>query len=98
MQTETTFAPSAGSPLAPILSGLIALVVAMDGHKAPSAAATAFHKAIRRKGYELAQVAGIEVLDYALAFIRDQAPNPTTADHREAVLTEAWAGLAGWRS
>ncbi|MHC2020243.1 hypothetical protein [Methylobacterium sp. CM6247] len=75
-----------------------ALVVSLENATAPSPAATAFHKAIRRKGDELAQIGGIRVLDYALAFIRDQAPSPTTADHREVILTEAWTDLAGWRS
>ncbi|MCC0808057.1 hypothetical protein FPV16_17880 [Methylobacterium sp. W2] len=97
MQTEITCAPPQGSPLAPILSSLTGLVVAMEAHTAPSPAATAFHQAIRRKGDELAQIGGIEVLDYALVFIREQASSPAKAGHREAVLTEAWTGLAGWR-
>ena len=73
-----------------------AFVVSLENATAPSPAATAFHKAIRRKGDELAQIDGLEVLDTAVAFIREQAP--AKADHREAILTEAWTGLAGWRS
>lgn len=96
-QARTTFAPAAGSPLGSILSSLTGLVVAMEGHTAPSPATTAFHKAIQRKGDELALAGGIEVLDYAVAFIRDHAPSAAKADHREAILTKAWTGLAGWR-
>lgn len=95
--SASTFAPAASSPLAPILSSLVALVVSLENQTAPSPAATAFHKAIRRKGDELAQVGGLEVLDYALAFIREQAPTPAKADHREATIVEAWTGIAGWR-
>lgn len=94
--TVTTFAPQPTSPLAPILSTLTALVVSMENATAPSPAATAFHKAIRRKGEELVQTGGPEALDYGLAFIRGEAP--TKADHRETILDEAWSGLPGWRS
>lgn len=82
--------------LSPILSGLTALVVCMENASAPSPAATAFHRAIRRKAGDLIQAGGPDALAHAVAFIREQAP--AKADQREAIITEAWTGLAGWRS
>ncbi|NEU14833.1 hypothetical protein G3T14_22440 [Methylobacterium sp. BTF04] len=96
MPRTTTSAPPDTPALAPIVSVLLALVVAMEHAIAPSLAATAFFKAIRRKGEDLIQAGGGEALNYALAFIREQAP--CKADHREVILSEAWAGLPGWRS
>jgi len=84
-----------GDALAPILSTLTALVVAAEAQAPSSPAGTAFRRAIRRKGEDLAQAGGGEALNAALAFVRDRAPD--RADEREALLSAAWAGLAGWR-
>ncbi|MCJ2131723.1 hypothetical protein [Methylobacterium sp. E-045] len=72
---------------------LTTLIVSLENTTAPSPAATAFSRANRRKGNELAQAVSAQALHQAVAFIRDQAP--AKADHREAILTEAWTGLPG---
>ncbi|RZK88496.1 MAG: hypothetical protein EOO66_17960 [Methylobacterium sp.] len=95
--TTATLRPvPAPPPDAPerIAAATIALLAAIEGAPAASPAATAYRSALRRKGQDLAKAGGPSALADVLARVR--TANTARADAREAVLTAAWAGLAGW--
>ena len=77
-----------------IVAATIALLAAIEGAPAGSPAATAFRSALRRRGQALTEVSGPAALADVLAHVR--TADTARADAREAVLTAAWADLAGW--
>lgn len=77
------------------VGGLITIVAAAETQPA-GPATKAYRAAIRRKGEEIAASGGSEALEAVLRQVCDAAPD--RAERRERLLTEAWAGLPGWRS
>lgn len=92
----TPYAPPPPSPVASSVDALTTILAALERPDTGSAAANAFHAAIRRKGTEMVEEFGIEALNDAYAVIRHQAPD--RSGRREAVLNSAWAGLPGWQA
>jgi hypothetical protein len=78
-----------------VVDALLSLVAAAETQPA-GPATKAYRAAIRRKGEEAAVAGGSEVLEVVLRQVCDAAPD--RAERRERLLTEAWAGLPGWRS
>jgi hypothetical protein len=78
----------------PVVVALLSLIAAVETQ--PTGPATkAYRAAIRRKGEEAAAAGGSEVLEAVLSQVCDAAPD--RAERREQILSEAWAGLPGWR-
>lgn len=97
-RATTTRRPAAAPPPdSPerIGAATIALLTAIEGAPSGSPAATAFRSALRRKGQDLAAAGGPSALADVLARIR--IADPARAETREAMISEQWVGLAGWR-
>ena len=75
---------------------LLALVIVVEGQPLVGPAVKAYQAAIRRNGEEAAANGGREVMEAALRFVMDAAPD--RAERREALINMAWAGLPEWRS
>ena len=58
-------------------------------------AVKAYRSAIRRHGQEAAVIGGSDAMEAVLRQVVEAAPDQAG---REAALTEAWAGLPGWRT
>jgi hypothetical protein len=92
--------PADGSPLsswrdtAPIAAALIAILSAMESGPKVGPAVKAFRSAIRRQGQEAATIGGPDAMEAVLRQVVEAAPDQAG---REVALTEAWAGLPGWR-
>lgn len=78
-----------------VVDALLSLVAAAETQPA-GPATKAYRAAIRQKGEEAAVAGDSEVLEAVLRHVCDAAPD--RAERRERLLTEAWAGLPGWRS
>ena len=81
--------------LAAAVKSIDAILTAIEGQGGRGPAMTAYRAAIRRQGETLAEAGGPEVMEHVLAQL--VALSPRGAE-REAIVTAAWAGLAGWRS
>ncbi|TXN73891.1 hypothetical protein FV234_25590 [Methylobacterium sp. WL8] len=92
--------PEASTPAtcretAPIVAALEAILTAMESGPKVGPAVKAYRSAIRRHGQEAAAISGSDAMEAVLRQVVDAAPDQVG---REAVLTEAWAGLPGWRT
>lgn len=77
-----------------VVDALITLVAA-DETQPAGPAMKAYRAAIRGKGGEIIASGNGEALEAVLRQVCDAAPD--RAERRERILTEAWAGLPGWR-
>lgn len=82
-------------PLAAAVRALDAILTAIEGQGGRGPAMAAYQAAIRRQGQALAEAGGPEVMEHVLAQL--VALSPRGAE-REAIVTAAWTGLAGWRT
>jgi hypothetical protein len=78
-----------------VVDALITLVAAAETQPA-GPAKKAYRAAIRGKGGEIIASGSGEVLEAVFRQVCDATPD--RAERRERILTEAWAGLPGWRS
>lgn len=88
-ESNTTLA----DPLGPAVKALDALLIALDGNP-HGPAAGAYRAAIRRHGQNLADTAGPEALQAAVAHLT--ALSPLHADDRRSAINTAWSGIEGW--
>ncbi|TXN15163.1 hypothetical protein FV219_02560 [Methylobacterium sp. WL122] len=79
---------------APIVAALEAILTAMESGPKVGPAVKAYRSAIRCQGQDAAAIGGSEGMEAVLRQVVDAAPDQVG---REAVLTEAWVGLPGWR-
>ena len=87
--------PATWRETAPIVATLGAVLSAMESRPKAGPAVKAYRSAIRRHGQEAAAIGGSDVMEAVLRQVVEAVPNQAG---REAALTEAWAGLPGWRS
>ncbi|GJD43982.1 hypothetical protein AFCDBAGC_1844 [Methylobacterium cerastii] len=87
--------PATWRETAAIVVALGAILSAMESGPKVGPAVKAYRSAIRRHGQEAAAIGGSDAMEAVLRQVVDAAPDQIG---REAVLTEAWAGLPGWRT
>ena len=86
--------PATWRETAPIVAALGAILSAMESGPKVGPAVKAYRSAIRRHGQDAAAIGGSDAMEAVLRQVVDAAPDQAG---REAALTEAWAGLPGWR-
>lgn len=88
-------APQTWRETAPIAAALGAILRTMESGPKVGPALKAYRSALRRHGEEAAAIGGSDAMEAVLRQVVEAAPDQAG---REAALTEAWAGLSGWRS
>ena len=87
--------PATWRETAPIVTALGAVLSTMERGPKAGPAVKAYRSAIRRHGQEAAVIGGSDAMEAVLRQVVEAAPDQAG---REAALTEAWAGLPGWRT
>lgn len=91
---EASPPPATWRETAPIVAALGAILSAMESGPKVGPAVKAYRSAIRRHGQDAAAIGGSDAMEAVLRRVVDAAPDQAG---REAALTDAWAGLPGWR-
>ena len=93
-ETEAS-TPATWRETAPIVAALEAILSAMESGPKVGPAVKAYRSAIRRHGQDAAAIGGSDAMEAVLRQVVEAAPDQAG---REAALTDAWAGLPGWRA
>ena len=81
---------------APIVASLIATLEAIETGPKAGPARKAHRSSMRRQGEAAAALGGFEAMEAVLQKVG--GIDPSRAEQRRTLISEAWTGLPGWRS